>query len=624
MMRIITPFLILILVGCNSATTTIDSGNIYPDESERTLSKEQSTYYIDPVSGSDANIGTEKESPWKTFKRVNQLILTKGNSIEILAPGAFRESLYLIGKGTTEAPIVVQFAKGEYDFYPKEFFKNKFHISNANDAPDSLKSVAFYLYNSENVKLKGVGAEINFRGKTIQTSLNNCSNISVEDLSFDYKRPTVSELLVLNVAKKFADVQIHTDSNYEIVDSTLVWVGEGWKHNAQDLWQEFNPETQQVSRKHIPVSTMRFSELETNKVRIHFDKKSGFTKGLVYQNRNTFRDYASIFMQKSKNILWKNVTIHFMHGMGIVSQFSENLTFDSLVVAPKVGSGRTCAAWADILHFSGCKGEIQVLNSYLSAANDDAINVHGTHLRITDSIASNKIKVRFMHPQTYGFEAFFIGDSIEFIRAKTLLPYSKNVISKINILNEKEVELELEKNIPRSIAINDVIENSSWTANVTIKNNKIVHIPTRGILTTTRGKIVIDNNEFFKTAMSAILISDDANSWFESGYVKDVTISNNKFIDCGGPVLNIHPENSVIIEGEPVHSNIAITNNQFFLGSQQILSAKSTGNITFATNNIRANKNLNTNQLIHTKSCVNVQIFNNKLNDKVITIPLKQ
>ena len=204
------------------------------------------------------------------------------------------------------------------------------------------------------------------------------------------------------------------------MDSSLVWIGEGWQHKAKSLWQSFNPNTQRLRRQNISVNNMRFSELSENKVRIHFDKNPGFTERFIYQNRNTFRDYSAIFMQRSKNIIWENVNIYFMHGMGFVSQFCENITYDSLYVGPRKEKGRTCAAWADILHFSSCKGKLEVKNSYLSAANDDAINIHGTHLRIVDIISKQKINVRFMHPQTFGFDAFQAGDSIEFINSKSL------------------------------------------------------------------------------------------------------------------------------------------------------------------------------------------------------------
>lgn len=58
------------------------------------------------------------------------------------------------------------------------------------------------------------------------------------------------------------------------------------------------------------------------------------------------------------------------------------------------------------------QGKIIVRDCVLGASHDDAINVHGTHLRIVDQPAPNKITVRFMHPQTFGFDAFAVGTGL--------------------------------------------------------------------------------------------------------------------------------------------------------------------------------------------------------------------
>lgn len=618
-------FLYLIILGCNTKPSTVFQDSSYSASTERIESKVNTTYFIDPNNGSDNNLGTIKSEPWKTFKRVNQLLLTKGNRVEILSAGVFRESLVLIGSGTKEFPITVQFAPGKYNFYPQNAFKRKFHISNTNDAPDSLKAIAFYLLNSEFINIKANGADVVFRGKVMEMCIDNCKNIIIDGISFDYHRPTVSELKVISANNHSVDVKIHVDSKYKIVDSSLVWIGEGWQHKAKSLWQSLNPNTQRLRRQNISVNNMRFSELSENRVRIHFDKNPEFEEGLIYQNRDTFRDYSAIFMRRSKNILWKNVNIYFMHGMGFVSQFCENITYDSLYVGPRKEKGRTCAAWADILHFSSCKGKIEVKNSYLSSANDDAINVHGTYLRIVDIISKQKINVRFMHPQTFGFDAFQAGDSIEFINSKSLLPYSKNLVTKANKLNDKDIELTLEQVLPKNIQTNDVIENITWTPDVTIRNSKIKYIPTRGILVTTRGKVIIENNEIIKTSMSSILIADDANSWFESGYVQNAIIRNNKFIECGEPVINIHPENSEIIEGYHVHTNIQITNNQFKLKNKLLLSAKSTKNIRFTNNTIKVDQDIEVNNLLNLLTCSKIKVEGNSiLNSKNNNLNKKQ
>ena len=108
---------------------------------------------------------------------------------------------------------------------------------------------------------------------------------------------------------------------------------------------------------------------------------------------------------------------------------------------------------------------------------------------------------------------------------------------------------------------NVVVENVTWTPEVNIVGNRFSRIPTRGVLLSTRRKSIIENNTFYGMQMSAILVADDAMSWFESGPVHNLTIRRNTFIDCGGPIINIAPEYRKF-DGH-VHRNIVIEENVF-------------------------------------------------------------
>ena len=130
----------------------------------------------------------------------------------------------------------------------------------------------------------------------------------------------------------------------------------------------------------------------------------------------------------------------------------------------------------------------------------------------------------------------------------------------------------------------------------------------RGFLLSTRGPILIENNLFVKTTMSAILIADDANSWFESGPVHDVTIRGNRFIKCGEPVINIEPENRTVNPGEPVHSNIRILGNVFDLAGGGAIAAKSVKGLTITGNRFSTQT-----VPVQTAACTDVVIKDNVL-----------
>ncbi len=585
----------------------------YPAAKERQRSPGKTTYYIDPLKGSDDNTGKDREHAWKTFTRVNQLYLAPGDVVDVLSPGAFHESLVLMARGTETGPIKVKFAPGRYDLYPDGALKKTLHISNTNDKPFEPKAVALMFDSCQFVQVAAHEAAFVLHGKMIETFVNNSANFTLDGCSYDYQRPTVSELTVTGSGTDYVDVKIHPDSKFSIKDSVLTWIGEGWSYQPGNYWQVLDPQTNELSRTDIDMKDVHFALQPDSTVRIYFRKDPGFDTGLTYQNRDVTRDCAGILMQYSRNIRLKNIRINFMHGMGVVSQYCRQIKMDSIIVRPADNSGRTCAAWADILHFSGCSGKIEVSNAYLSAANDDAINVHGTHLKITKVNARNKIQVRFMHPQTFGFDAFAAGDSIAFINAGTLLAVGTNKIVSAQRLNDKEFLLTLKNNIAADVKAGDAVENTTATPEVWIHHSTISRIPTRGILATTRRKVVIENNTLDRTRMSAIFINDDASGWYESGMVKDVTIRNNRFITCGEPVINIHPENKKTGK-TAVHSNITVSHNYFTLLHNELLAAKSTSNIRVTDNTIEtADAEKKIDDLIKLQDCSFIDITDNKL-----------
>jgi hypothetical protein len=604
---IIVYVVLFLLSSFQSVAQTIDTG--YPTINHRKHSPKNITYYIDPEKGTDQNSGLSIKQAWKTFNHINQIILSAGDKVKILSPGAFHESLFAVAEGTARAPVVIQFAPGNYNFYPDHFYKKLLAISNTNDTPDEQKAIAVYLANSRFLDVNAAGANIILHGKAIETCVYQSENIALHGVSYNYNRPTVSEIKVVDVQPGFADVMVHPDSWYTVKDSLLTWQGEGWSYRPDNYWQVYDADY--VYRKDIPFNNIRCVALAKNKLRFYFKNNPGFTTGLIYQNRNVLRDCAGIFFAYSKNIVMDHVRIYFMHGMGVVSQYCKNIKVSHLSVKPDEKSGRTCAAWADILHFSGCSGLIEIKNSYLSAANDDAINIHGTFLKVVDNPASNRITVRFMQGQTFGFKAFMKGDTISFIDPLTLQPFAANEITSVQMLDSKNIALTLKQSVPQH-SLNTVVENITCTPKVWIHNDTITRIPTRGILITTRRRSVIKDNIINHTYMSGVLVSDDAASWYESGEVNDLKIDNNTFLGCGEPVLNIHPENTQP-GPDAVHKNIRILNNTFYLKDRAALSAKDTKDIRFTANRIFMHKSYDINSCLSFYDCSGISTGNNKI-----------
>ncbi len=585
-----------------------EGGSAAPDrnDEDRQLSPGNTTYHIDPTSGDDANSGLQRARSWRTFRRVNRLRLAPGDRVEIVAPGSFDQTLLLTGAGTAGTPVEVRFAPGRYDFHPANAFRDTYQISNTNGDPAGRKAVGILLAGAKHFRISGPGASLYYRGKMIEVCIDRSEDITLSDLVFDYHRPTVSEFKVAALGDGYVDVAIHEDSRYAIANGQITWQGEGWSYQT-GLAQELDLATGDLWRRRDPLKGLVLSEVEPFLVRAR--GRHGMKQGRIYQIRDTRRDCAGVFTRRSKNITWKNVTFRFLHGMGLVNQFSENLTFESVTVAPDAASGRTTAAWADCIQVSGCRGKLLVKDCVFKGAHDDAINIHGTHLRVVERLSDRQIKVRFMHRQTFGFLAFNPGDEVEFVHSDSLATYGSNRVKESRLLDPKELLLTLENPVPAELRKNDALENVTWTPEVEIRGCTVSHIPTRGFLITTRRKVLVEDNEFIGTRMSAVLIEDDAQGWYESGCVRDMTIRGNRFLRCGEPVVHVHPRNTVA--NDSVHQDIRIEGNEFILRGTTAVKAKSASRLRVVGNEIRSAQGLSVADVVRTSDCSAIVIEKN-------------
>lgn len=330
------------------------------------------------------------------------------------------------------------------------------------------------------------------------------------------------------------------------------------------------------------------TDLGNQRVKVTYSAPPFVKVGWTYQMRDAVRDQVAGFIHKSKNIVFDHINYYFLGNFGIVCQYSDNLSFLNCHLAPQPGSGRTNAGFADFLQVSGCKGLLKVEDSYFSGAHDDPINVHGTYLKIQNYPSTNQVSVKFMHSQSWGFDAFFVGDSIEFVDVASMLSIQQAKITAVTRVDDRDIILTFDSPIDvaafQAKTSGVVVENITWTPEVEIRRNYFSRIPTRGILLTTRRRSVIEDNTFFRMQMPGIYVSGDAASWYESGKVQNLTIRNNKFIECGSPTISFDPTNSV--NSGYVHSNVVVDGNTFTITSGNAVGGKSVNNLTFTNNTI--------------------------------------
>ena len=564
-------------------------------------------YHIHPRTGDDQDDGLTPQTPWKGFGPLATLHLGPGDRVRVLEPGALDQTILLRGAGTASQPIHVQLAPGRYDLFPAHLTTRRYHISNCNDQPDGNKALAMFIDQARHVRIEGHGAKLICRGKMIELCIDQSESIHIAGLTFDYHRPTVSEWTVTATTDHTAELTVHSDSTYRIQDGKITWIGEGWEYDT-GLAQQLIPETHEVWRRKDPLASMRMEEIAPHRLRAIGEHD--MAAGHVFQLRNPFRDYCGVLFNQSKDITLEDVHFAFMHGMGVMGQFTQDITLRRVRIAPDPDSGRTTAAWADCTHFSGCRGTVVIEDCRFEGAHDDAANVHGIYLRIIDQPGPNQIKVAFIHRQTYGLQAFFRGDEIEFTRAATLEPFGAACVTTLQMLNPHELLLTLDRPAPPWNE-NDVVENVTWTPRVRVTGCTALRIPTRGFLLTTRRPILVAANTFI-ALQHGIHISSDTQNWFESGCVRDLTISHNRFLNSKRAAIRIEPENTQ--PNASLHRHISIHDNHFRLvGDRAALQAKSVTALHFTNNQLVCESPGDVNSRLGFEDCKQVLVQANRV-----------
>ncbi len=511
---------------------------------------------------------------------------------------------------TVDGEKTVVFEKGTYYIDSEKCEKHMLFITNtvgdkefkADETPH-LNAVPFYFGGISDLVFDGGDSIFVIDGKVTNVAIENCNNITLKNIEIRHSHPDMHEMRVIRKSPFSVDFEIDRDSLCEFDKGKLYFCGRDYRVSADEkalnafwigLIRTNTPN--KIIRVHHPLfSAVNIRNTGERTIRVRYPNTFRFKKGDCYYIFDVRRQFAGIFINKSENVKLENIKQRFNYSLALVAQDTENITVENVCFAPEKGSARKMASVADFIQICMCRGNVSVKNSYFDGAGDDSLNVHGIHFKITD-IKDNRLTVRFMHPQSHGFNPLREGDTVAYINSDTLLEEGEAVIEKSELLNEYDIRLTVSDT--KNARVGNVIEDISACPNLEFENNTMTRIITRGLLITTRGKVKVENNHFVSTSMSGVLLSDDAKSWYESGMCKDVTVKNNTFDYCGGTPILIKPENGKYAGA--VHKNIKIIGNTFKKYGGVCISAESTDGLVIKNNRF-SNKNR-----LKTTNCGNV------------------
>ena len=508
--------------------------------------------------------------------------------------------------------VILRFPEGRYEFHEKGAAVREYYISNHDQT--NPKKVGIALEDMKNLTLDGQGSEFVFHGRMLPVSLLRSENCLLKNFSIDFENPHIAQVKIVENDPQdgivfepapWVDYRIAKDSIFEAY-------GEGW--TMRHSWGiAFDGDTKHLvyNTSDIGCPTKGASEVAPRRIHAPGWKDARLVPGTVVAMRGWGRPTPGIFLSHDVNTTIENVKVHYAEGMGLLAQLCENITLEKFGVCLKGDADpRYFTTQADATHFSGCKGKIVSCNGLYEGMMDDAINVHGTYLKVVKRVDDRTLVGRYMHGQSWGFEWGCPGDEVQFIRSNTMeLVGKQNKIISILPYDKEQTEGAREFLITFQEPVDQVIneqsgfgiENLTWTPEVLFSGNVIRNNRARGSLFSTPRKTIVENNLFDHTSGAAILLCGDCNGWFETGACRHVIIRKNRFVNAltnlfqfTNAVISIYPEipdlkgQQQYFHGGP-EGGIVIEDNEFETFDAPILYAKSVDGLVFRNNTIKLN-----------------------------------
>lgn len=506
-------------------------------------------------------------------------------------PGSYRNVIPFVEEAlkqceSGEAATIV-FPKGRYDFW-QNF-----------SATSSGFSIGLPMENLKNVVIEGDNSEFIFHGNMQIANISRCENITLKNFTVDWDFPFIYEGRYLNSTDEYIELEFDREQyRYVIEDEKFYLTGEGWKALPTGYFNLFDRDTKEILYKthdgnNDQLITGKAEEISPGIVRFYGKPNIKPPKGTYTSFMAGRYMTTGINIVDSKDVYLKDMTIYHALSHAVVGSHSENITMDNANVKINEKKGRVTSIIADNSHFVNCKGLIKIINCAHTGAHDDFINVHGTYSKVDSIIGDNIVITSRLNSGT--------GDEIWFVNPSICQRSDFRVIKSVELVdNNRRAKITFETPLPKEIMAGDYMENKTWTPELEIRNCRILkQHRARGILVTTPKKVIIEDN-YFRTAGTAILIEGDMDYWFESGANRDVTIRNNVFDNCltsgcitgnrwewGEGIITITPSHRPQDDKtEPYHQNIRIENNIFKTFDVPLIHARSVRGLFFRNNEI--------------------------------------
>lgn len=445
-----------------------------------------------------------------------------------------------------------------YDIYPSDCTEDIYVWWTFLNSGNIPLRAAFVLRNLKNVTIDLNGARIILHGRIMAFATLDCENITFRNFSIDYDRPFYTQGTVIEAEKNSAVIKIPELFAYRIEGHDFIACSDTWEHRlikGDMLFRCFDSKTKRPSKNSslilgligdeiyprpnppCPIHHIKAEDLGDRKVRLfnlpeYFQPCVGEILAMTHEDRRK----PSFLLERCKDTTIEHVRLMHTPSYGLMAKLCHNITLNdySMYVDDEI-SERIVTVNADSFHTIHSTGRIKVENCRFENMLDDAINVHGNYLICSRKPDAQTLIVQNRTAALHGMQFMLPNDKFVIYKGSTQEIKCFGTVKAAEYLpgQYRDMQLTLNEPIACDIEHGDCLEVLRMPE-IEVRN---CHIKCMNGFRISSGKKVLIEDCTFETAGFSIAFTGDMDYWYENTGVKDVTIQNCKFNDCGIPLM---------------------------------------------------------------------------------------
>ncbi len=461
-------------------------------------------------------------------------------STVVLPPGTYILTSPL-AKRTMEAAIY-----GEYGENPE----------GAMFRPDFPFSVGLSFSGHEGTTLEAYGVTLLVDGFMEPISLDHCRNVTLMGLTIDhlrkpYSRGVIELYEISEPATSSGSITVRFDDAFPVNERTIMP-----RYCAYDFHtHRFQLDMQMTDRKFLGDQRFRMEMA-------HMPAED--LAGQEFYIWHSFHFRPTVLLEEASGLTLRDVTIHSQPGMGVVGHHCDDILLERVQVVPS--HGEHMSTNTDATHFVSCKGNLIFRDCAFEGHGDDATNVHTFYhdIRFLDN---GEIQGSVSVP-THSLKPDYpdLGDEMQLVDRKSLLPRGIYRVLRVE-RGENHYRAMLDAPLPLDAPQQCYLANLTRSPAVIFEGCTTENHWARAVLLKCRSAL-IQNCQFRGSVLQAIHVA--AEEWWREGIsCENITIRNNRFVDCGitghSPVGGVKVEMEVDAPAGTPQKHIRIEDNCFDL-----------------------------------------------------------